>query len=201
MKNLFLRSGLALACALSLVACGGDNGNLYLMGSVEGLSKDGLSIANNKGTPLAIPAGSNQFQFPERISADERFNVDFVTQPKGAHCEMENNVGKSGAYNITNIRIVCASIPRHLSGTINNLTAPKLILNNGADQVEIAPGQKTFTMTKYDSAGKPVSGMVGDGSPFGVTVLHQPDGQTCSVVNGTGTMGETDFAGVQVNCQ
>ena len=201
MKNLFLRSGLALACALSLVACGGDDGNLYLAGSVQGLSKEGLTIANNNGTPLAIPAGATLFQFPQLISSDQRFNIEIKTQPKGAHCEMENNVGKSGAYSIQNVIIRCASIPRNLSGTINNLTAPKLILNNGADQVEIAPGQKTFTMTKYDSAGKPVSGMVGDGSPFGVTVLHQPDGQTCSVVNGTGTMGETDFAGVQVNCQ
>lgn len=201
MKNLFLRSGLALACALSLVACGGDDGNLYLAGEVRGLSKEGLTIANNNGPALAIPAGSTRFQFPELISADQRFNIEIKTQPKGALCAIDNGVGKSGAYSIQNVLIRCASIPRHLRGTVNGVTAPDLILNNGTDQVEIAPGQTSFTMTKYDSAGEPVSGMVGDGSPFGVTVLRPPKGQTCSVVNGTGIMGETDFTGVVVNCQ
>ena len=32
MKNLYLRSMLAAACAVTLAACGGSGGNLYLQG-------------------------------------------------------------------------------------------------------------------------------------------------------------------------
>jgi hypothetical protein len=38
--------------------------------------------------------------------------------------------------------------------------------------------------------------------PYGITILQQPAGQTCSVSNGTGTMGSTDENNnnVVVNC-
>jgi hypothetical protein len=41
---------------------------------------------------------------------------------------------------------------------------------------------------------------VGDGSTYGVTVLSQPAGQTCTVTNGVGRMDTTDINSVQVNC-
>jgi hypothetical protein len=41
---------------------------------------------------------------------------------------------------------------------------------------------------------------VGDGYPYGVTVLTQPTNQTCTVVNGTGTMGAGPVNNIQVNC-
>ena len=40
---------------------------------------------------------------------------------------------------------------------------------------------------------------MGQGEPFGVTVLHQPNGQTCTVANGIGVMAK-GYGGVLVTC-
>jgi hypothetical protein len=42
--------------------------------------------------------------------------------------------------------------------------------------------------------------MVGDGSPYGVTILAQPAGRSCTVVNGVGTMGNAAVKTVLVTC-
>lgn len=189
MKSLTLRSSVALACALSLAACGGGGGNLLLSGSVFGVNKDGLVLQNNGGTPLPIPAGSSTFAFPTLISNDEDFNVTIQSSPSNAVCTATNNKGKSGAYNITSIVIDCIINTYDLGGNISG-DATGLVLVNGADRLAITAGQTSFKMTK-----------VADGAPFGVAVLTQPtSGRTCSVQNGVGTMGAAAVANIQVNC-
>lgn len=39
-----------------------------------------------------------------------------------------------------------------------------------------------------------------DGTPYAVTVLIQPTGQTCTVANGTGTIAGADVTDVAVTC-
>jgi hypothetical protein len=41
---------------------------------------------------------------------------------------------------------------------------------------------------------------IGDGFAYGVTVLTQPAGLTCTVQNGVGKMGTTNVSNVAVNC-
>ena len=57
-------------------------------------------------------------------------------------------------------------------------------------------------MTKYDETDrtKAIAGQVGDGYQYGLAVFQQPDGQTCSIANGTGTMGENDVTNVVITC-
>ncbi len=205
MKNLFLRSGAALACALSLAACGGDHNNLQLGGVVYGLTKPGLILKNNNGTPLTIDGNSTgtgiPFAFPDLVGNDESFDVE-ATPPEGTTCSGLYNKGKTGAYSITNIQFNCSNIPQELSGTVNGLTGTGLILNNGGEQVKVAPGNGpvSFTFATRDSAGNITVGAVGQGEPFGVTVLQQPTNQTCTVANGTGVMAK-GYGGVIVTCQ
>ena len=204
MKNLFLRSGAALACALSLAACGGGNANLYLAGTVYGLTKPGLVIKNgNMSTTVDgnSTGAATSFSFTELLKSDENFDVE-PFPPDGTVCTSLYNKGKTGAYSITNIQITCHNIPQELSGVINGLTGTGLILNNGPTQVKIAPGGSPlkFSFAVKDSAGAITSGAVGQGEPFGVTVLQQPSGQTCTVANGTGVMAK-GYDGVIVTCQ
>ena len=202
MKNLFLRSGAALACALSLAACGGGHANLSLGGTVEGLTKPGLVLKNGNmsttvdgnSTGALVP-----FIFTELLKADENFDVE-PFPPDGTVCTPLLNKGKTGAYSISNIRILCHNVPQELSGVITGLTGTGLILNNGPTQVKVAAGATTFTFAVRDSAGAITSGAVGQGEPFGVTVLQHPTGQTCTVANGTGVMAK-GYGGVIVTCQ
>ena len=189
MKNLTSRASVALACALSLAACGGSSGNLLLGGSVVGLAKSGLVLQNKTGPLLAVTAGSTTFAFSELIRNDADFDVEIATQPTGAVCTLANNKGKSGAYNITSVIVSCITNTYDLGGKISGLDANGLVLVNGSDHLAVAAGTTAFKLSK-----------VADGAPYGITVLTQPAGRTCSVQNGVGTMGSAAVDTVSVTC-
>lgn len=201
MKSLYLRSSIALACALGLAACGGGNDNLQLGGSVFGLLKSGLVIQNKGGPDLAIPAGASNFIFPELISSDSDFEVTIKTLPQSTKCDVINGKGKSGAYSVFSVEIRCITASYDLGGTIRGLDSAGLVLINGSQRQTIPAGATSFTMTKFKEDGKtPDSGQVPDGQPYGITILQQPAGRTCSVANGTGLMGATAVNNVVVTC-
>ena len=200
MKSLTLRSSVALACALTLAGCGGSSGNLQVSGRIYGLTRDGLVLQNNGGPPLTIPAGSSGYVFPELVGSDQDFIVTIKSMPTSAKCTVFNGKGRTGAFSITNVDINCVTNTYNLSGHITGLgDATGLVLINGADRKAINAGATTFTMTVTGTDGS-FTGKVGDGFPYGVTILTQPAGRTCTVVNGVGTMGAADVDTVQVNC-
>lgn len=202
MKSLYLRSSVALACALGLAACGGGNDNLLLAGNVFGLLKDGLVIQNNGGPDLAIPAGSTNFSFPQLISSDSDFDITIKAQPSSTKCTVVNGKGKSGAYSVYSVEIHCITSSYDVGGTISGLDAPGLVLINGSQQKPVSAGATSFTMTKFknDDGITYESGRVPDGQPYGITILQQPTGRTCSIANGTGRMGSTAQNNVVVTC-
>ncbi len=200
MNSLYLRSCVAIACALGLAACGGSGGSLVLGGIVSGLTKDGMTLQNNGGTPLAVPVGSTTFAFPDLIGTDAAFNIT-VNNPPGAVCQVLNGSGKSGAFNPQNIAVVCVTNTYDLGGTVSGLDVNGLTIVNGANRQDIPAGATSFTMTKLDPlTGTYQSGRVPDGAPYGITVLTQPAGRTCSVANGVGTMGSAPINTVKINC-
>ncbi|HEY0490639.1 MAG TPA: hypothetical protein VGD30_14095 [Telluria sp.] len=202
MKSLYLRSGLALACALGLAACGGSDDNMQLSGAVRGLTKDGLVIQNNGGPPLAIPANAGGFVFPELIGSDSDFNITIQTQPASSECKVINGKGKSGAYGVFAVEIQCLTFSFDLGGSITGLDSDGLVLINGRDRKVIPAGATTFTMTMptLKADGKNYEGQVPDGQPYGITVFQQPAGRTCTVANGSGIMGGTARNDVVVTC-
>lgn len=76
-----------------------------------------------------------------------------------------------------------------VGGAVSGLTGAGLVLqNNGGNFTPVAAdGSFSFSNT------------VGTGSPYDVTVLTQPSGQTCTVTNGSGTA-NANITNVAVNC-
>jgi hypothetical protein len=200
MKSLYL-SSVAIACALSLVACGGDDGNLVLSGSVSGVTKDGLVLKNNGGSPLTVAAGSTSFVFPDLVGTDTNFEITVDAKPSNVEkCTVFNGKGKTGTYSPVSIAVVCEIFQRDLGGSISGLDSSGLILINGSDRQQIAAGATSFTMTKLATDGTYASGRVPEGAPYGITVFQQPAGRTCAVSNGTGIMGGAAVTNVAVTC-
>ena len=191
MKNSYLRAGAALACAAVLSACGGSDGELLLGGYVYGVTKAGLVLTNNGGSDYAVPAmasGSGEFYFPELIGTDDRYDVAVKESPSNTSgCTIENASGRAG-YHVTTIYVTCTLKTHELAGSISNLQGT-LVLVNGSDRKEIAAGATSFQMEK-----------IAEDSPYGVSILTQPANQTCSISNGSGTMGTGNVSNIAITC-
>ena len=195
MKSSYLRAGAALACAAALSACGGSSGELLLGGVYSGVTKTGLVLTNGDDNRLEIPPvaggnGTGSFYFSELVGTDDEYDVKVAGTPDNVEkCEVVNGKGRA-AFNITSVQVICTFKKHELKGSVANLKGDGLELVNGSDRVVVAAGATEFTLAQ-----------VAEDAAYGVAVLKQPgNGQTCSVANGSGTMGKTDITNVAITC-
>jgi hypothetical protein len=200
MKNSYLCTGLALACALGLSACGGsDDGELQLGIALSGVTKAGLQISNKGSAAIAIAPGSN-YVFPGLVPVDSDYDITIVARPPNTDsCQVFNGKGNTGSFSPNNISIVCVVTTYPLGGTVTGLTGGDLVVNNGAHSVKILSGATTFSMTAPTTA-DPKFGQVAEGTPYGLTVLQQPASGTCSIASGSGTMGTAAVNNIAITC-
>ena len=196
MKNLYLRSMLAAACAVTLAACGGSGGDLYLQGAVSGLAKDGL-ILSNDGESLPLTAGQTSFVFTKLVKTDDRYDITIAQQPKGAVCTITNGAGKASSYSVTTAVVSCQTNTYPLRGTITGLSADGLRLVIGPNGISPLAGATSY---KFES--------VADGASYGISIRDQPTGLTCRFQGSTspdgsdtvGTMGSAATTAATLDC-
>ncbi|AQR71543.1 hypothetical protein BZG29_26865 [Janthinobacterium sp. LM6] len=196
MKNLYLRSMLAAACAATLAACGGSGGNLYLQVSVSGLAKDGLILLND-GERLPVPVGQATVVFSKLVKNDDRYNITIAEQPKGAVCTIVNGAGKASSYSVNTALVNCTTNSYPLNGTITGLTADGLRLVMGPKGITLSAGAAAYTFNSVD-----------DGAPYGISILTQPTGLTCrfqgskstDASDTVGTMGSAATTAATLDC-
>lgn len=200
MKSSILRAGVvALACAVGLSACGGGSGDLNLYGALYNVNKDGLVLQNNGGQDLAVTAANSNnystFQFPDRLSTDDEFNITVKSVPTNNDaCKVINGKARANYYTIQQVQIQCTIKQVPLTVTINNLKTSGLVLVNGADRKDVPAGATSQVMAQVFVEGA-----------YGVTILQQPTGQTCTVSGGDNGQGSgkvplTPVTNVAVNC-
>ena len=100
-----------------------------------------------------------------------------------AGCSREHTAGGGNG----NLTFLPAST---IGGTVSGLTGTGLVLqlNGGGNLGVSASGPFTFPAR------------LGNGTPYSVTVFAQPSGQTCTVANGSGTLGSANVTTVSVTC-
>lgn len=188
-----LRVFVAGALLVLLAGCGGSTNttSVNLSGNVTGLTDSGLTLSNGVSR-VVIAASSTTFTFPSRVLIGSVYEVQVAALPPTLICTVANGTGVSTTNSdISNVQVTC--VPRNsLGGTITGLTKTGLVLANGSDTVSPAAGAQSFVFP----------GKVGQGFSYGVTILTQPPGQTCSVdSNNSGIMGQTAINNVQVSCR
>jgi hypothetical protein len=184
MKNLYLRSCIALLCTVGVVACGGG-GNLQLGGTVTGLTKSGLALSNNGGTPFVVALRPGvptfTFAFPSLVNTDSNYNVIVSSQPTGANCVIRTVSGISSGTgratsNVVSVFVDCTTESHTLSGAVTGLAAGSTLINGDT--------QTTVTNNlRYAFEG---DNKINDGDTYGIVV------QGCTVNGGVGTMGTQD---------
>src|SRR5215813_5651016 len=76
-----------------------------------------------------------------------------------------------------------------VGGTVSGLSGTVVLQDNGGDNLSVgANGPFTFATA------------LASGAAYSVTVLTSPSGQTCTISNGSGTMGSANVTNVAVSC-
>jgi hypothetical protein len=173
-------SGIAVTCTPIAFSVGG---------SITGLTATGLVLANGADT-LVVASGATGFTLPTAVAQGAAYTVIVQTQPAGEHCSLTSSTGTIAGANVSNVAVACAAAAHSLGGTITGLPSAGLVLANGSDTVSPAAGALAFTFANP----------VAEGGAYAVSVQTQPSGATCSVGSGSGTMGTSNIASVQVTC-
>jgi len=198
MKLSFLRRPalLALALGLGLAACGGGKAEFQVKGTIVGLQYPGLVLTNNGANDLPVPDKATSFAFPGSIEYGTAYAVDFKKQPDHQICGFgaDNLPGSqaetAGRQATINVLISCVLTAYTVGGTVTGLTADGLELNNG--------DQRTIILKAATSYAFPTA--LPYGTSYGITILTQPAGLKCTLVNPVGTIGDATVTNVNVNC-
>jgi len=171
----------------------GGSGTTYTVGgTVSGLSGSGLVLRLNGTSNLPV-AANGPFTFADGLATGTPYAVTVGTQPGNQTCTVSNGSGTIGSGNVSNVAVTCTATPpptHTVGGTVSGLAGSGLVLSlNGSSSLPVA-ANGPFTFTDGLAAG----------TPYAVTVGTQPGSQTCTVNNGSGTIGAADVTNVAVTC-
>jgi hypothetical protein len=227
LKFSLVRPALLLGVAALLSACGGGKATYPIQVTVYNVQYDGLILSTN-GQDVAVPksgAGSAYtFSFPNQIE----YGVVYDVVPKGqnlatgvlgaqpAHqtCSPSSTPPKTpstataGQFASIDITYTCVLNSFQIGGTIKGLKTTGLVLINGstASSYVATPTLDTSSVPTGADIAFAMPTTVPWGTPYGVTILTQPTGQTCTIANGVGTIDQAvETAGlvknIVVTCQ
>lgn len=183
-------SGTNVVAAVNNIAIACGDTTYTVGGSISGLTASGLTIEDNGSDSLTVQQSATSFQFATPVSSGSAYDVTVATQPSGLTCTVADAAGSHVQANITTVQITCNAATFAIGGTVSGLAASGLVLqDNAADNLAVSSGSATFlfdTPVAYDS-------------PYDVTVLSQPTGETCTVDHGAGTATQT-VSDVAVSC-
>ncbi len=197
----------ALTLTAGLVACGGGTSSYTIGGTVTGLQYPGLVLTNNATDELTVaPLGLDTagavktvtYKFAKEVDYGDPYSVTVKTQPEHQRCApVSGTADTAGRLSVIEAVISCARVSNTVGGKITGLAADGLELNNGS--VSTGKIVKDATTLVYPTAfALPKS--VTYGETYGVTILTQPTGQTCTVKNGAGKMEDVAIVTIEVAC-
>jgi sugar lactone lactonase YvrE len=167
-----------------------------LSGNNPSIGPDFSLFSNGLGDcPLTTPSSSA----PGTLAAAALcvYSVEFYPMTAGNPLSefltlTDNNLNATSpaATQAMSLRGVGLATAFTIGGSVSGLVGSGLVLqDNLADNLSIGSnGSFTF------------AGTFTTGTPYSVTVLSSPAGQSCTVTNGTGTVGSANVTNIQVNC-
>lgn len=177
-------SNITVACATNVFTVGG---------TATGLAGAGLVLQLNDGNDRAITTNGS-FAFPNAVPSGTPYVVSVKTQPSNPSqtCAVANATGVVPGGNVTNVTVSYTTSVFTIGGTVTGLRGAGLVLqlNGGADLAIASNGSFTFETQQAS------------GTPYQVTVSAQPVGptQTCTVADGSATVGGGNVRNVRVSC-
>ena len=157
-------------------------------GTVSGLSGT-VVLQDNGGDNLSVTA-NGPFTFATPLASGTAYAVTVKTNPPGQICTVSNGSGTIGSANVTSVTVSCVTATKYsVGGTVSGLSGTVVLQDNGGDNLSVtANGPFTFATP------------LASGTAYSVSVLTNPSGQTCTVSNGSGTIGTANVTSIAVSC-
>ncbi len=170
------------------VAC---NSNTYAVGgTITGLGTSaGLELQMGSQS-MTIAANSASFAFPTGLMQGSSYAVTVKTQPTGRTCGISGGQGTIATAPVTSVAVTCSTLTYALGGSVSGLGASGLVLASGGETLSVPSLSTAFNFL----------GKLPSGAAYNVTVQTQPTGFSCTVANGSGTVGSAAVGTVAVNC-
>ena len=160
-------------------------------GTVSGLTGTGTVTLSDTHAGSSGAIGNGAFTLPNGLIAGASYAVTAATS-SGETCTVTNGSGTVASVNVTNIAVSCTApvaASYTIGGTVTGLSGSVTLQDNGANNLTLtANGAFTFTTA------------IAAAAPYAVSVLTQPSGQTCTISNGSGTVGSANVTNVAVAC-
>ncbi len=184
----------ALLLAFSFAACGGDEpggadspDSFSMGGSVSGL--DGTLILQLNGANDLTLSADGPFLFSVEIESGKAWAVTILTQPALQSCSVEMGSGTLSDANISDIEVSCTYRTYAVGGSVSGLSGSLVLQNNGGDDLSLsADGDFHFASD------------LAHGDTYSVTIKTQPNGQSCVVSQGAGTISGAVVSDIAVSC-
>ncbi len=167
-------------------------------GVASGIVGSGLVLQDNGGDNLTVGANGS-FTFPTALASGQPYNVTVLSPPINPYenCIVSAGSGITGGDNVGNVAVACspnANPAYTIGGTVSGVSAaePVVLVDNGRNQLTLtANGAFTFSLP------------IPSGSTYNVTALPTTgqQSQTCTLTNGSGTVGSADVTNVAVACK
>jgi len=157
-------------------------------GQLSGLSGS-VTLQNNGGDDLVLTADGG-FTFSTALNDGSNYDVTVSSQPASQECTVTNGSGTISGADVTDVAVACSDIGQfRVGGTINGLVGDVTLQLNGIYNL-LAVRNGTFAFLRPFV----------DGAAYDITVLTQPDGQTCTVSNGSGAIAGDHAVDTTIDC-
>ena len=143
-----------------------------------------LTLSVNGGSSVTVPAGGTGFAFPVQFASGAAYSVTAASPTQ--QCTVTNGSGNISG-NVTNVAVSCVNA-YSVGGSVSGLSGSVILLNNGGNALTVS-ASGAFTFTNLMTSGT-----------YAVTVGTQPNGQICTVTNGSGTISGSNINNILVTC-
>jgi len=193
MKAMYLAP---IALALALAGCGGKE-SYTVGGTVNGLKFSGMELSNGSSKVAVQPPADGKsavkFQLANSIDYGDEYEI-VIKQPAHQSCGPALSGGLKGSAGYTqtiDVTINCSVNAYSVGGPVTGLDVAGLVIINGNGTAqEIAKDATSFTYTDA----------IPSQSSYGLVVLKQPAGKSCTITNGTGVMQDAKVETVAITC-
>lgn len=160
-------------------------------GTLRGLHGVGLVLQNNGGDDIGVGVDGS-FAFPGLLAEGQSYEVAVSLQPRSPveRCAVDGATGIVSAAGDTEVAVTCTLGEFAVGGRVHGLDAVGLVLANNSDEEIALAKDGAFVFFRN----------VALAAPYEVTITQQPEGTTCTITHGRGTMGAGRELEIDVAC-